>query len=70
MAGRHRLALFATSTVTGFGIATWITRTPAIRDELGASIEAMGLVLLGLSIGSMIGILGAGGWCDGPATAH
>ncbi|WIE57283.1 MFS transporter [Curtobacterium sp. MCLR17_031] len=60
MAGRHRLALFATSTVTGFGIATWITRTPAIRDELGASIEAMGLVLLGLSIGSMIGILGAG----------
>jgi MFS family permease len=60
MAGRHRLALFATSTMTGFGIATWITRTPAIRDELGASIEAMGLVLLGLSIGSMIGILGAG----------
>jgi MFS family permease len=46
--------------MTGFGIATWVTRTPAIRDELGASIEAMGLVLLGLSIGSMIGILGAG----------
>ncbi|MBT1624068.1 MFS transporter [Curtobacterium flaccumfaciens pv. oortii] len=58
---RHpRGALFATSTMTGFGIATWVTRTPAIRDELGASIEAMGLVLLGLSIGSMIGILGAG----------
>lgn len=46
--------------MTGFGIASWITRTPAIRDELGASIEAMGIVLLGLSIGSMVGILGAG----------
>lgn len=60
MIGRHRAALFATSTMTGFGIASWITRTPAIRDELGASIEAMGIVILGLSIGSMIGILGAG----------
>jgi MFS family permease len=60
MIGRHRAALFATSTMTGFGIASWITRTPAIRDELGASIEAMGVVILGLSIGSMIGILGAG----------
>ncbi|GAA3342890.1 MFS transporter [Curtobacterium pusillum] len=60
MIGRHRAALFATSTMTGFGIASWITRTPAVRDELGASIEGMGVVLLGLSIGSMIGILAAG----------
>jgi MFS family permease len=60
MIGRHRAALFATSTMTGFGIASWITRTPAVRDELGASIEVMGFVLLGLSIGSMVGILGAG----------
>lgn len=60
MIERHRAALFATSTMTGFGSASWITRTPAIRDALGASIEAMGIVILGLSIGSMIGILGAG----------
>lgn len=46
--------------MTGFGIASWITRTPAVRDDLDASIEAMGLVLFGLSVGSMIGILGAG----------
>ncbi|MBT2503669.1 MFS transporter [Curtobacterium sp. ISL-83] len=57
---RHRAALFATSTITGFGIASWITRTPAVRSELGASIEVMGIVLLGLSVGSMLGILGAG----------
>ncbi len=56
----HRLALFAVSTMTGFGIASWVTRTPAVRSDLGASIEAMGIVLFGLSIGSMIGILGAG----------
>lgn len=60
MRARHRAALFATSTLTGVGIASWITRTPAVRDELGASIETMGIVLLGLSAGSMIGILGAG----------
>jgi MFS family permease len=46
--------------MTGFGIASWITRTPAVRDDLGASLEAMGLVLFGLSVGSMTGILGAG----------
>ncbi|WP_260233453.1 MFS transporter [Curtobacterium sp. PhB130] len=57
---RHRLALFATSTMTGFGIASWVTRTPAVREDLGASIEAMGFVLFGLSIGSMLGILSAG----------
>lgn len=56
----HRVALFATSTMTGFGIASWITRTPSVRADLGASIEAMGFVLFGLSIGSMLGILGAG----------
>lgn len=56
----HRVALLATSTMTGFGIASWITRTPSVRADLGASIEAMGFVLFGLSIGSMLGILGAG----------
>lgn len=60
MLRRHRAALFATSTMTGFGIASWITRTPAVRQELGASIETMGVVLLGLSVGSMVGILAAG----------
>lgn len=37
-----------------------MTRTPAIRDLLEASPAQMGLVLLGLSAGSMIGILGSG----------
>ncbi|MBN8866798.1 MAG: MFS transporter [Solirubrobacterales bacterium] len=34
-----------------------MTRTPAIRDALGASTAEMGLLLFGISIGSMSGIL-------------
>ncbi|WP_211901914.1 MFS transporter [Saccharopolyspora erythraea] len=41
-------------------LASWVTRTPAIRDALAASTGQMGLVLFGLSIGSMTGILTAG----------
>ncbi|ELE22919.1 inner membrane protein ybjJ [Escherichia coli KTE57] len=38
-------------------MASWTTRTPAIRDILSVSIAEMGGVLFGLSIGSMSGIL-------------
>ena len=46
--------------VPGVAIASWVTRTPAIRDALGASLAEMGLVLFGLSLGSMLGILASG----------
>ncbi|MFG1995147.1 MFS transporter [Actinoplanes sp. NPDC048988] len=57
---RRRLALFALFFLPGLGISSWVTRTPDIRDLLGASTAEMGLVLFGLSAGSMIGILGSG----------
>ena len=57
---RRRLALFALFFVPGFSIASWVTRTPAVRDLLGASTAQMGLVLFGLSVGSMVGILSSG----------
>ncbi len=57
---RRRLALFALFFVPGLSISSWVTRTPAIRDLLQASTAEMGLVLLGLSVGSMVGILSAG----------
>ncbi len=38
-------------------MASWATRTPAIRDILSISTAEMGAVLFGLSIGSMSGIL-------------
>ncbi|WP_394816676.1 MFS transporter [Streptomyces lonegramiae] len=42
-----------------------MTRTPDVRDLLGASTGRMGLVLFGLSVGSMAGIL-----CSGPLVAR
>lgn len=44
----------------GLGMASWVTRTPAIRDALDASTGQMGLILFGLSIGSMAGVLASG----------
>lgn len=63
--GRRRLALFTLFLLPGLAISSWVTRTPAIRDLLGASPSEMGLVLLGLSAGSMLGIL-----ASGPAVAR
>ncbi|MCP1428996.1 fucose permease [Microbacterium foliorum] len=59
-ASRRRSALFALFFVPGLSISSWVTRTPDIRDLLGASTAEIGLVLLGLSVGSMVGILSAG----------
>src|SRR5690625_2152961 len=41
-------------------MSSWVTRTPAVRDLLEASTAEMGLVLFGLSMGSMLGILSSG----------
>lgn len=57
---RWRNALFACFVVFGLSLASWVTRTPAIRDAVGATTAQMGLLLLGLSIGSMTGVLLAG----------
>lgn len=56
----RRWALFALFFLPGIGVASWVTRTPAIRDLLGASTAQMGFVLFGISIGSMLGILSSG----------
>lgn len=57
---RRRRALFVYFFIPGLALASWVTRTPAIRDGIAASIAQMGLVLLGLSLGSMTGVLCAG----------
>lgn len=57
---RRRWALFALFLLPGLSIAAWVTRTPDVRDLLGASTAQMGLVLFGLSVGSMTGILSSG----------
>ncbi|ECI4530349.1 MFS transporter [Salmonella enterica subsp. diarizonae] len=54
---RRTWALFMFFFLPGLLMASWATRTPAIRDILSVSIAEMGAVLFGLSIGSMSGIL-------------
>jgi len=54
-------ALFTFFFLPGLVIASWVTRTPAIRDTLSVSTSGMGIVLFGLSVGSMGGIL-CSGW--------
>ncbi|MFB7403473.1 MFS transporter [Streptomyces rubiginosohelvolus] len=58
---RWRAALFLFMLATGVSMASWVARTPAVRDALEVSTGAMGLVLFGLSIGSMAGVLASGG---------
>ncbi|MFH8898108.1 MFS transporter [Streptomyces coeruleorubidus] len=57
---RRRRALFLLLFLPGIAMSSWVTRTPDVRDQLGLSTGQMGLVLFGLSIGSMIGILCSG----------
>lgn len=54
-------ALFAFFFLPGLLMASWATRTPDIRQMLVLSTAEMGLVLFGISIGSMSGIL-CSGW--------
>lgn len=54
---RRTWALFVFFFLPGLLMASWATRTPAIRDTLSVSTAEMGAVLFGLSIGSMSGIL-------------
>lgn len=54
-------ALCAFFFLPGLLMASWATRTPTIRDVLSVSISEMGIVLFGLSVGSMAGIL-CSGW--------
>ncbi|UFU02981.1 MFS transporter [Ruania suaedae] len=57
---RRRYSLFALILIVGIGLSSWVTRTPAIRDAVEASTAQMGLILFGLSVGSMAGVLSAG----------
>jgi predicted MFS family arabinose efflux permease len=57
---RHwRNAVFTIFALCGFVFATWASRVPTIRDLLGASTQEMGFLILGLSAGSIIGVVTA-----------
>ena len=54
---RRRAGILAVMFAFGVIYATWTTRTPAVRGELDVSIAQMGILMMGLSAGSMIGVL-------------
>ncbi|WP_241769488.1 hypothetical protein [Rhodococcus opacus] len=55
-----KAATFVIFVGTGITYASWVTRTPAIRSSLGVGTGDIGSIILGLSIGSMAGLLLAG----------
>jgi len=52
-----RNALFVIFALCGIALASWVSRTPAIRDAVGASTWQMGLIVLGAAAGSMVGLV-------------
>lgn len=60
MYSRSRYALYSLYLVTGVGLSSWLSRTPALKAVLGLNIDNVGMVLLSFSIGALVGILSAG----------
>ncbi|BDZ54653.1 MFS transporter [Agromyces marinus] len=54
-----RNAVFAVFFLSGFGLASWVARIPAIRDAVGLSTQGVGFVILGGSIASVVGLVAA-----------
>lgn len=51
-----RNAVLVTFGLSGLALASWLSRVPAVRDELGVSTTTLGLVLFGIAAGSMGGL--------------
>ncbi len=57
---RHwRDAVFTIFALCGFVFGSWASRVPTVRDLLGASTQEMGFLILGLSAGSIVGVVTA-----------
>ena len=66
-----RNAVFAIFALNGLATATWISRVPAMRDLLDISSGEVGLLLLGVSSGSIVGLVLSShvvNWIGGKAT--
>lgn len=57
---KWRLAVYVTFAASGVAFASWVTRTPDIRELLQISNGQIGLIIFGLSVGSMVGLFSAG----------
>jgi MFS family permease len=54
--GWARAAVSIVFLINGFGFGNWVARIPAIREELQLDTQALGLALLGVAVGSLIGL--------------
>lgn len=52
-----RNVIYVIFALPGFALASWVSRTPAIRDTLGATTAQMGWIIFGFAVGSIIGLL-------------
>ena len=52
-----RRAVFAVFALNGIGMASWTSRLPVIREDLGLGIAQMGLLVIALPIGGLVGVL-------------
>lgn len=59
-ARRAMFGVFVTFALNGVGVATWISRLPAVKEILDLDVAATGLLIFGMSAGSILGLLGAG----------
>ncbi|MGV8970042.1 MAG: MFS transporter [Microbacteriaceae bacterium] len=57
---KWRLSVYITFASSGVAFASWVTRTPDIRELLQVSNSQIGLIIFGLSAGSMIGLFSSG----------
>ncbi|MCX7522677.1 MFS transporter [Microbacterium sp. STN6] len=54
-----RNAIFLVFVLSGLALATWVARIPGVRDDLHLSTATVGLLILGMSIGSIFGLIAA-----------
>ena len=52
-----RNAVFVSFALNGFGISAWVARIPSVRDHLGITVAQVGILILGVSVGSVIGLV-------------
>lgn len=59
-----RNGVSATFALNGFAFATWASRIPSVRHELGLSTAQLGLLLLAASVGAVVALPSAGMWVE------
>ncbi|MDF2442383.1 MAG: hypothetical protein JWR01_586, partial [Subtercola sp.] len=52
-----RNSVFVIFTLSGLAIATWVSRLPAVRDDLRLDTSEVGLLILGLAVGAVLGLV-------------